>query len=143
MGADIAGTGETIAELEEELEIPEGRLQHTIEFYNKHAVNGVDPLFHKSKDWLKPLNGPFAALDCTPGRGAIIPFFTLGGLDTLPTGEVLTPVGEVINGLYAAGRNTCGIPRSASGYGSGMSVGDATFFGRMAGKNAAVAPDRD
>ena len=143
MGADIAGTGETITELEEELEIPEGRLQHTIEFYNKHAVNGEDPLFHKSKDWVKPLNGPFAALDCTPGRGAIIPFFTLGGLDTLPTGEVLTPMGEVINGLYAAGRNTCGIPRSASGYGSGMSVGDATFFGRMAGKNAAAAPDRD
>jgi len=143
MGADIAGTGETIAELEEELEIPEGRLQHTIEFYNKHAANGEDPLFHKSKDWLKPLEAPFAALDCTPGRGAIIPFFTLGGLDTLPTGEVLTPEGEVIPGLYGAGRNTCGVPRTSAGYGSGMSVGDATFFGRMAGKSAAAVSIHD
>lgn len=143
MGADIAGTGDTIAELEEELEIPEGQLQYTLEFYNKYAANGEDPLFHKSKDWLKPLKGPFAALDCTPGRGAIIPYFTLGGLETLPTGEVLSPEGEVISGLYAAGRNCCGIPRTAAGYGSGMSVGDATFFGRMAGKNAAASPNRN
>ena len=142
LNADIAGTGETVAELESELEIPEGQLQHTIEFYNRHAANGEDPLFHKSKEWLKPLQTPFAALDCTPGRGAIIPFFTLGGLDTLPTGEVLTPEGEVIPGLYAAGRTACGIPRTSAGYGSGMSVGDATFFGRMAGKSAAAAPSR-
>jgi len=39
--------------------------------------------------------------------------------------------------LYAAGRTACGIPRTSAGYASGMSVGDATFFGRMAGKRAA------
>jgi succinate dehydrogenase/fumarate reductase flavoprotein subunit len=143
LSADIAGTGETVSELEEELQIPEGQLQHTIEFYNKHAANGEDPLFHKSKEWVKPLKAPYVALDCTPGRGAIIAFFTLGGLDTLPTGEVLKPDGEVIPGLYAAGRNTCGVPRTSAGYGSGMSIGDATFFGRMAGKSAAAAPSRD
>ena len=46
--------------------------------------------------------------------------------------------GDVIPGLYAAGRATCGMPRSAEGYGSGMSVGDVTFFGRLAGKAAAA-----
>jgi len=140
LNADIAGTGETAAELESELGLPEGQLQHTIEFYNKHAADGEDPLFHKAKEWLKPLEPPFAALDCTPGRGAIYPFFTLGGLDTLAGGEVLTPEGEVIKGLYAAGRTACGVPRTSAGYGSGMSVGDATFSGRMAGKSAAAAP---
>jgi succinate dehydrogenase/fumarate reductase flavoprotein subunit len=80
---------------------------------------------------------PYAALDCTPGSGAIYPYFTLGGLDTLPTGEVLTMDGGIIPGLYAAGRTSCGLPRTGAGYGSGMSVGDATYFGRVAGKQVA------
>ena len=88
-------------------------------------------------DWVA-LQAPLVALDCTPGRGALYPFFTLGGLDTLPSGEVLTPEGDVIPGLYAAGRTACGVPRRADGYGSGISVGDATFSGRMAGIAAAT-----
>jgi predicted oxidoreductase len=62
---------------------------------------------------------------------------TFGGLDTLPTGEVLSVEKRVIPGLYAAGRNSAGLPRCAEGYASGMSIGDATFFGRMAGQSAA------
>lgn len=138
LNADIAGTGETVAELEAELDVPPGMLQHTLAYYNEHAAKGEDPLFHKSPEWLKPLDGPLAALDCTQGRGAFYPFFTLGGLDTRVTGEVLTPEGDVIPGLYAAGRTACGIPRTSAGYGSGMSVGDATFFGRQAGKAVAA-----
>jgi succinate dehydrogenase/fumarate reductase flavoprotein subunit len=137
LNADIAGTGETIEELAEDLDMDASQLTHTIEFYNKHAANGEDPLFHKGEAWLKPIEAPYAALDCTPGRGAFFPFFTLGGLDTLPSGEVLRMDKSVIKGLYAAGRASCGVPRSAAGYASGMSVGDATFFGRMAGKTAA------
>ena len=80
---------------------------------------------------------PYAALDCTPGSGVIYAYFTLGGLDTQPTGEVVSREGRVIPGLYAAGRSACGIPRSAAGYASGLSVGDATFFGRIAGRTVA------
>jgi succinate dehydrogenase/fumarate reductase flavoprotein subunit len=138
LNADIAGTGETIEELAEEINIESDQLAHTINFYNKHAADGNDPLFHKGEAWLKPIEPPYAALDCTPGRGAFFPFFTLGGLDALPTGEVLRMDKTVINGLYAAGRTTAGVPRSAAGYGSGMSVGDATYFGRLAGKQAAA-----
>jgi succinate dehydrogenase/fumarate reductase flavoprotein subunit len=85
---------------------------------------------------------PLAALDCTPGRGAFYPFFTLGGLDTKPTGEVLRMDKSVIKGLYAAGRAACGVPRTAAGYASGMSVGDATYFGRIAGKTVANQTSR-
>ena len=138
LNAEVGGTGETLEELEQELGLPEGQLQHTVEFYNKHAANGEDPLFHKTAEWCKPIEAPFVALDVTPGRGAFYPFFTLGGLDTLPSGEVLTPGGEVIKGLYAAGRTACGVPRRGAGYNSGMSVGDATFSGRMAGKAVAA-----
>jgi len=52
---------------------------------------------------------------------------------------VLRTDGSVIKGLYAAGRTAAGVPRRGDGYGSGMSVGDATFSGRMAGKAVAKA----
>ncbi|MBQ0761038.1 MAG: FAD-binding protein, partial [Zhongshania sp.] len=136
LGATVAGTGDSIAELEQELALPEGSLQYTVNTYNKHAKTGDDPYFHKHEAWLRPIKPPYVALDCTLGRGPFYPFFTLGGLDTLSSGEVLTPEGSIIKGLYAAGRTTAGIPRTAAGYASGMSVGDVTYFGRMAGKTA-------
>ena len=133
MGADVVGTGETVQELEEELGLPEASLQHTVAQYNRFAADGEDPFFHKAGEWLENLDPPLVALDVTPGRGSFWPFFTLGGLDTLPSGEVLTPQGDVVPGLYAAGRTACGVVRRAEGYSSGMSVGDATYSGRMAG----------
>lgn len=138
LNADIAGTGDTIEELAEELKLNPAMLSNTIEFYNQQAADKQDPLFHKEAEWLKPIEAPYAALDLTPGRGAIIPYFTFGGLETKPTGEVLNAEGTVIEGLYAAGRTACGLPRWGGGYSSGMSVGDATFFGRLAGKQIAT-----
>jgi len=138
LGAKVAGTGETVAELEEELGLRKGTLQQTITLYNEDCVNGEDTQCHKASEWLEPLQPPLVALDITPGRGTFVPYFTLGGLDTLPTGEVVDPQRQVIPGLYAAGRTACGVVRRAEGYSSGMSVGDASFSGRMAGKQAAA-----
>jgi 3-oxo-5alpha-steroid 4-dehydrogenase len=137
--APVAGTGETVEELEEELELREGTLQQTLAIYNEDCTRGEDTLFHKAPEWLEALEPPLVALDITPGRGAFVPYFTLGGLDTLPTGEVVDARRRVIPGLYAAGRTACGVVRRAEGYSSGMSVGDATFSGRLAGKQAAAA----
>ena len=139
LGAPVAGTGETVAELEEELGLRPGALQQTLAIYNEDAARGEDSQYHKAPEWLTPLQPPLVALDITPGRGAFLPYFTLGGLDTLPSGEVLDQQREVIPGLYAAGRTACGVVRRAEGYSSGMSVGDATFSGRMAGRQAATA----
>jgi 3-oxo-5alpha-steroid 4-dehydrogenase len=110
-----------------------------MEVYNRGAAAGVDPLFHKQPEWLQPLvEPPFAALSfCAQDYPAVM--FTLGGLQTLPTGEVLDATGAAIPGLYAAGRAACGIPRWGDGYNSGMSLGDSSFFGREAGKSAARA----
>jgi len=138
MAADVVGTGETVAELEEEIGLPEGALQATIELYNKFAAEGDDPFFHKASQWLEVLEPPLVALDVTPGRGAFWPYFTLGGLDTLVDGEVVNPERQPIPGLYAAGRTACGVVRRAEGYSSGISVGDATFSGRLAGIAAAT-----
>jgi 3-oxo-5alpha-steroid 4-dehydrogenase len=139
LAAPVKGTGETIDELADELDLPIGSLQETVSRYNEAAEAGVDPAFHKSDAWLKPLTGPFVALDCTPGAGAFLPHFTLGGLDTTVDGAVLNAEGSAINGLYAAGRTACGVPRRGDGYASGSSVGDATFSGRRAGRHVATA----
>ena len=141
-GYPVAGTGETIEELETELKLPAGTLVSTLTTYNRFAEQQQDPLFHKHEKYLTPLDQPpYAAFDLTLGNGAIYAVMTFGGLDTLPTGEVLTVEQQVIPGLYAAGRNSAGLPRCAAGYASGMSIGDATFFGRMAGKTAARRSD--
>jgi succinate dehydrogenase/fumarate reductase flavoprotein subunit len=136
---DVAAVGESWDEVEQELGVPAGSLVSTVEIYNRNAARGADPLFHKARPWLKPLDaGPFAALEFRIGY-AYFSFFTLGGLNTLPSGEVLDREGRPIRGLFAAGRATCGLPRWGLGYSSGMSLADCTFFGRMAGAAAAAA----
>ncbi|AMN46244.1 fumarate reductase [Steroidobacter denitrificans] len=133
----IAGTGFTLEELEAELKIPAGALAQTMEYYNRHAAKGEDPFFHKASEWLEPIEPPYVALDCSPSGGGYVTYFTLGGLETAPSGEVLNVRGEVIPGLYTAGRTASGVPCSTEHYASGLSVGDATFSGRMAGMAAA------
>ncbi len=134
---DIGATGESWDEVEAELALPTGALTSTVELYNHHAAAGHDPLFHKASRWVRPLvEPPFVALDFRIDH-ALCSSFTLGGLDTLPGGEVLDAARRPIPGLFAAGRTACGIPRWGEGYSSGMSVGDSTFFGRMAGQTVA------
>jgi 3-oxo-5alpha-steroid 4-dehydrogenase len=136
-GIEIAAVGETWAEIECGLGVPAGELVHTVESYNHQALAGVDPLFHKHSSWLQPLTeAPFAALAFGDGSWPAAGF-TLGGLATLTTGQVLNPDGVVIPGLYAAGRAACGLPRWGEGYSSGMSLADASYFGRLAGKHVA------
>lgn len=137
LGAAVAATGETAQELAEELGVNTTLLSGCLTTYNQFAAHGCDPQFEKSADWLKVLEGPLVALDCTPGRGAYFPYFTLGGLHTAISGEVLDSAGAPIAGLYAAGRTACGVPRRGDGYCSGISVGDASFTGRLAGRSAA------
>src|SRR5699024_8196503 len=58
---------ETLAELEAEMGVPAGALEHTVTAYNRHAETGQDPQFHKSARWLRPLRSPFAAIDVRRG----------------------------------------------------------------------------
>lgn len=135
---EIGAAGETWEEVERELKLPEDSLAATVRLYNHYAAQGSDPLFHKARKWLKPLNEPpFVAIDCRIDH-CFYASFTLGGLDTLPTGEVVDADRKVIGGLFAAGRTTCGLPRWGEGYSSGLSLADASFFGREAGRRAAV-----
>ncbi len=137
VGMQPAFVEETIADLETAAGFAAGTLQSTVDVYNRHARNGDDPVFHKRREMLRPLETPpFALLDSRVGS-AIFATFTLGGLDTAPAGNVIDSDGTNIAGLYAAGRAAalfCG-----HGYpGSGISLADGTFFGRWAGRSAAA-----
>lgn len=132
---EVAAVGDTPAELERELGLPEGSLEATLALYNRHAARGRDPVFHKAEEYLTPLaRPPFGALDCT-AEGSLYAAFTLGGLRTDVEGAVLTAAGEPVPGLFAAGRCSSGL--SVGGYSSGLSLGDGTYFGRRAGRRAA------
>jgi 3-oxo-5alpha-steroid 4-dehydrogenase len=134
-GMKLRAVGETIEELESELGFTAGTLQATVNLYNRYATDRQDPVLHKAPEHVSPLaSPPFGAFDCTVER-AIYAAFTLGGLRTKPGGAVLTPSGDEIPGLFAAGRATSGV--CAQGYSSGLSLADGTFFGRLAGESAA------
>ncbi len=135
----IAAVGDTWEEVERELGLPEQTLAATAHIFNRYAADGHDPVFRKAPQWLKVLDqGPFAALELNFSE-SYFSFFTLGGLSTLPTGQVLDRAGDPVPGLFAVGRATSGLPRSGYGYSSGMSLADCTFFGRQAGRQAATA----
>ncbi len=123
----------TPAELESEIGLPVGSLQATVAAYNDGAARGEDPLLHKKQQWLRPIDSPIGAIDLRNSTGG----FTLGGLMTSLSGEVLHVDGEPIPGLFAAGRCTAGL--AAWGYASGVSLGDGSFYGRRAGRAAARA----
>lgn len=130
-----AWVSDSLAELETEIGLPEGALQQTVEYFNAHAEQGADPVFHKGKRWLKPLRAPYALLDLRQGS-LPISAFTLGGLHTDVGGRVLDVQGRPIAGLYSAGRASSGL--AVHGYCSGISLGDGSFFGRLAGRSAAA-----
>lgn len=125
---------ETPGELEQEIGLPVGSLTATIAYYNEHAARGADPLFHKRPPLLTPLRGPLAVFDLRADKFVYAPF-TLGGLCTDVASAVLDLTGAPIPGLFAAGRTTSGV--ATLGYASGLSLGDSTFFGRIAGRSAA------
>ncbi len=132
---EVAAVGESLAELERELSLPPGSLEATLGVYNRHAANGEDPVFEKQGKYLKPLTTPpYGAIDCTT-ENCLYAAFTLGGLVTDVEARVLDPEGAAIPGLFAAGRSSAGV--CAGDYSSGLSLGDATFFGRVAGRLAA------
>ena len=126
----------TIGDLAEQLRLPKGALQNTVAYYNRHARNAEDPLFRKGAAVLRPVQGPpYRAWDLSVDK-AFVPAHTLGGLQTGLDGEVISSFGESIPGLYAAGRTSAGLP-GAPYIASGLSLGDASFFGRRAGRAVA------
>ena len=139
MDKELIAVGESIEALEEQLDfLPKGALAKTVARYNEQAAKGCDPLLGKRPENLQPLvRPPFGVFDCSLGGDQAYMGLTLGGLHTRATGEVLTPSGESIPGLYAVGRATSCLS-AQNCFASGIQLGEGTFFGRLAGRAAAL-----
>ena len=129
---------ETLEELESSLGLPTGSVATSLDRYNDHAARGEDPDFHKGVEWLSPQGtGPWAVFDLRLGK-AMYAGFTLGGMRVTVDGEVQRPDGSVVVGLYAAGACASNLAQDGKGYCSGTQLGEGSFFGRRAGRAAAV-----
>lgn len=127
---------ENTVDLEAGLGLPEGSLQKTMAAYNKVAATGQDPLWHKHPDWVEALDRPpFAAFEVGYDN-SLYHYLTLGGIRTSAEAEVTDSSGIVIPGLFAAGACVSSIPQNGRGYAPGLSLGPASYFGRVAGQNA-------
>jgi len=140
LGLRIGFAAASPEELAVDLEVPPEALARTVRDYNEAAVRGEDPQFHKRPPFLQPIGLPPAsgigAIDLRVDHGAIYATFTLGGLVTDPQGAARDNAGQSIPGLYAIGRTAASL--AASHYASGISLGDGSFFGRRAGRQAAA-----
>ncbi|MEO6473437.1 MAG: FAD-binding protein, partial [Aeromicrobium sp.] len=127
---------ETVAEMEVGLGVPVGSLAQTLDDYNASARQGDDPVFHKATEYVTPLDAPpYGAYDLTPGQ-CFYSGFTCGGLRVDLDGRVLREDRTAIAGLYAAGACASNIAVDGRGYASGTQLGEASFFGRRAGRHA-------
>lgn len=128
----------TIEDMEAGLGVPAGSLAATIAEYNRDVAEGEDRRFHKHPDWLKPLNGPWAAFDLS-FASSDYHYISLGGLAADQHGRALRADGAPVPGLYAVGATAAHLPQNGAEYASGMSLGPGSFFGRRAARHAASA----
>lgn len=134
---ELIDAWETVEEMESDLKLPKGSLQSTLAEYNEHAASSDDPIQHKHPDWLQPLvEPPYAALECSFKKSNYTGF-SLGGLKVNIDSQVLSAENKIIPGLYAAGACASNIAQDGTGYSSGTCIGEATYFGRRAGRHAA------
>ena len=132
-----ARKADSIAGLADKLGMPPDVLVASVAEYNATSAGAPDK-FDKAPGSCAPLP-PFLALDLSLyNRSVPATTFSLGGLAVSgETGEVQSESGEVIPGLYAAGRAAVGL--CSNSYVSGLSLADCIFSGRRAGAHAAQA----
>lgn len=140
---------DTIEELAEKLGIDPAALVSTVERWNTHAEQGVDPDYgrgeaatdrwwgdHSYGDSPQATLGP---LDTAPYYAVTVrsgALGTKGGPRTDVNGQVVDVDGEVIPGLYAAGNAMASVMGMTYG-GAGGTLGPAVVWGYLAGRHAA------
>ena len=110
------------------------KLAATIAAANAAAGSSAPDPLGKSAEMRHALRGTLYAIDISIGNPLFpMAVLSLGGLRVNEdNGQVLTPQGQGIEGLYAAGRTAVGLPSSR--YVSGLSLADCVFSGRRAGR---------
>ena len=135
---------DTIVELAGQLGLEADALEATVERYNRHAADGVDPDFHRHERGLmgpgtvQPLlEPPFYAVEIHAGT-----LGTNGGPQIDRNGQVRRAGGGVVPGLYAAGNTAANVFGWAYPSGGGT-LGNGMVFGYLAGRHVAARVSRD
>jgi fumarate reductase flavoprotein subunit len=129
---------QTLAELAAKIGLPAGRLQETVEDYNRFVREGNDVQF--GRNGLGTSYGALASIDAPPfyaypSKSVIVA--TYCGLSVDAGMRVRDVFDNVIAGLYAAGEVIGGLHGHA--YMTGSSLGKASIFGRIAARTAVAA----
>jgi succinate dehydrogenase/fumarate reductase flavoprotein subunit len=128
-------SGNTLAELAIQLELPSTQLEHTIARFNHHARQGADPDFNREPSSLGPLETPpyyGVKLVTPPVSSGVI------GVVTDTHGQVTHyQTGDPISGLYACGQVVAPDRVLGVGYQAGCQLMWALIFGFLAAERAA------
>jgi len=122
-------------------------LAATIDRFNAHAANGVDPDFARGEDAYQRFNGwaahkpnpclaplatpPFYAVRVVPGD-----LGTFAGIATNATAQVIDRDGRAVEGLYAVGNDALSV-MGGTYPGAGITIGPAMTFGFIAANHMA------
>jgi flavocytochrome c len=129
--------GETVSELASKMNLDAAALDKTVSTYNEAAGSGKDKDFGREKGLAALSAPPFYGFEIYIGMVAHD-----GGLKINEKSQVLNTFGEVIPGLYAAGRDSVGL--FGGRYpGSGAAISCFVTFGRLAGRHAAAESKRN
>lgn len=124
---------DTIEELAKLQKLDPATLKKTVDRYNELCAKKVDDDFNKDPKQLIPCKtAPFYVF-----RQDMAFWTSIGGIDTNRKMEVLTPKGETVPGLYAAGTDGCNLYRETYTMSVPASANaNNCNSGRVAAKNA-------
>jgi len=122
-------------------------LAATIDRFNAHAVNGIDPDFARGEDAYRRFTGwaaqkpnpclaplatpPFYAVRVVPGD-----LGTFAGIATNASAQVIDRDGRAADGLYAAGKDALSV-MGGTYPGAGITIGPAMALGFIAANHMA------
>lgn len=134
---------DSIGDLAERLGVDRAALEATVDRYNSHAAEGVDPDFRRhevglmSPGAVQPIvEAPFYGVEIHAGM-----LGTNGGPQVDRNGQVRKLGGGVVGGLYAAGNTAANVFGWAYPSGGGT-LGNGMVFGYLAGRHAGSQPAR-
>jgi fumarate reductase flavoprotein subunit len=124
--------GRDLRELAHKMRINADALRTSVELQNADAAEGVDSLFFKNGEYMRPIGS-------APYYGAVfrpsIICLTSAGVRADKDARVLDASNRPIKGLFAAGETASGVLGDAY-IGSGSAVASAIVYGRIAGRSA-------
>ncbi len=144
---DYVTKADTLKDLATAIGVDPAGLEKTVAEWNENVEAGKDPIFHRGESlydnaWAgyglpAPINtlGPLGQAPFFAIEVAVADIGTSGGVRVNAKAQALTPFGEIIPRLYAAGNNS-GIGGPGSSYGGpGGTLGPISTFNYIAAKD--------